>query len=382
MHNNNAKLRLIYRSSNSFRADVERRRIQFQRALAVLSLLLKSDHESAAEHLADPAVQAGEFSRFIEHHNLQLLLFSLLDGSPVRQVLPQEWLRELKNFSLSHWARQEKLLRELMQISTVFEAAGEDFVLLKGAYLATRFFGGIDRRLFFDLDLLVSRDKLPEAQCLLKRAGYARKSAVLFNEALTTYFTHAFDFAKDNVILDLHWALSANAAHRLDYNAIWRTRQTFVMNDRSFSVLSDEYEVVFSLISIFKDIERGAARLKAFVDLYFILKALEPRLNWHTFVENRRRERILRITVNVLALFLDLFDCRNQFVEIAQTVDWHRGLVTSFPSDQGRELLEASGGALSNKRWAADLYDCSRIHVFLWWLVSLPFRLAVHDHGR
>ncbi len=76
------------------------------------------------------------------------------------------------------------------------------------------------------------------------------------------------------------WALSANAAHRLDYNAICRQSQEFALRGRNFSVLSAEYEVVFSLISIFKYLERGAARLASFVDLYFILSALESRLDW------------------------------------------------------------------------------------------------------
>jgi hypothetical protein len=89
--------------------------------------------------------------------------------------LPQEYLRELKRFSLQQWARQETLVRELMAVATVFAAAGQESILVKGAYLATRFFGGIDRRPFFDLDLLVNRDKLPEAQRLMRGSGYTRK---------------------------------------------------------------------------------------------------------------------------------------------------------------------------------------------------------------
>jgi hypothetical protein len=222
---------------------------------------------------------------------------------------------------------------------------------------------------------------LPEAQQLLKDAGYERKSAILFNEALTTYFTHAFDYAKLGTTLDLHWALSANAAHRLDYNAIWRERQNFVLNNHNFLVLSDEYELVFSLVSIFKDLERGAARLKSFVDLYFILNALESKLDWDRFVENRRREKILGISINVLALFLDLFDCRERFPSVTQVVGREQALIKRVSAQDSAALLEASIGRLQNKLWTAEMYECSRLQLFLWWLISLPFRLAVHDHG-
>jgi hypothetical protein len=354
----------------------------FQQQLAILSLLLAGENDRAAEYLRGAADGAEAFIGFVERHNLQLQVFFLIDGSPMRQVLPQPWLRQLKSFTLSHWARQETLVREMVVIATVFAAAGEQFILLKGAYLARRFFGGIDRRPFFDIDLLVSKDRLSKAQGLLKSSGYVRKSAVLFNESLTTYFTHAFDFAKQKVTLDLHWTLSANAAHRLDYEAVWRQRQNFVLNNQSFSVLSDEYEVVFSLISIFKDLERGAARLKSFVDLYFILAALESRLDWNTFIENRKREKILTISINVLALFLDLLDCRERFAQVARSVAREQALVKRMSAEDTLVLLEAPLGALQNKLWTAGLYECSRLQLFLWWLVSLPFRIAVHEHSQ
>lgn len=354
----------------------------FQQHLEILSLLLKGEHDAAAGYLRRGASQTQGFTSFVERHNLQLLVFSLLAGSPVRQSLPQEYLRELKRFALQQWVRQETLVRELMQLSTLFAAAGQPFILLKGAYLATRFFGGIDRRPFYDLDLLISRDNLPAVEGLLRSSGYIRKSHILFNEAVTTYFTHAFDFAKSNFALDLHWRLSANAAHALDYAAIWRQRQEFALRDRNFFVLSDEYELVFSLISIFKDLERGAARLKSFVDLYFILSALSPRIDWEKFVENRRREKILRISVNVLALFLDLFDCRDRFPAVAQVVARERALVKRVSSEDAAAFLEASPGAWRNKLWAAGTYECSGVELFLWWLVSLPFRLAVHEPSK
>jgi hypothetical protein len=199
---------------------------------------------------------------------------------------------------------------------------------------------------------------------------------------LTCHFTHALDFVKPNIALDLHWALSANVAHAIDYNAVWFERQAFSLGKRECFVLSDEYEVVFSLISLFKDLERGAGRLKAFVDLYRILSTVDRNLDWTKFVENRRRERILSISMNMLALFLKLFDCTERFPHVADVVGRNRRLSGSVSCNDGMALLEASPGALKNKFWGASLYECSRTQVFLWWLGSLPFRLAVHERGK
>jgi hypothetical protein len=327
-------------------------------------------------------VELREFARFLNRHQLRLFALSLLAGSPVQKSLPQEWVDNLRMFSLRQWARQERLVRELEAISTLLTAAGHEFLLLKGPYLAIRFFGGMERREFYDLDILIRREDLPAVERLLLSSGYTRRSSVLLNEALTAYFTHALDFAKPGVRVDLHWLLSANAAHSLDYDAIWHQRQVFLLRNHPFSVLPAEYEVVFSLISIFKDLERGAACLKAFVDLYLILSVHSRRLDWPQFLENRKRERLLRVSVNMLALFLELFNCADRFPEVAAAVGREHGLVKRVSSEDIVALLEAAPGTLRNKLWASSIYECSRIHVLLWWGLSLPFRLAVHQPDK
>jgi Uncharacterised nucleotidyltransferase len=356
--------------------------VSFEKNLTLISFLLKGDHELAAKQLQKGFVKSREFAQFLQRHRLQLFVCSLLGGSPVQESLPREWVDELRIFSLRQWATQERLVKELEEISTLLAAAGHESILLKGPYWATRFFGSLHRREFSDLDILIRREDLPAVGRLLCSCGYMRKSTVLLNEALTARFTHALDFVKPNVALDLHWLLSANAGHSLNYDAIWQQRQAFVLRNQKFFVLPDEYEVVFSLISIFKDLERGVTCLKEFVDLYLILSKLCHRLDWGRFLENRKREGIEQITINVLALFLDLFDCADRFPEVARAVAREHRLIKRVSSEKVVALLEASPGALRNKLWAASIYECSRIHVFLWWLVSLPFRLTVHQPDK
>ena len=350
-----------------------------QQHLTLLSCLLKEDYGAFARQLRDGGAGLETFAQFISRHQLQLFVFSRLNGSPVRQCMPSQWLGSLRGAYLSRWAAQERLVRELVELSRLLTSNRNDFIVLKGPYVATRFLGSIDRRQFYDLDILIRIEELQAVERLLCDCGYKRRSTVLFSRSLTTRFTHALDFAKSNVALDLHWLLSANAAHSLDYNSIWRERQPFVLQNHTFYVLSDEYEVVFSLISIFKNLERGVARLKAFVDLYFILASVSQRINWEQFLANRKRERILGISLNVLSLFLNVFECADKFPELATVVDRNRNLLKSISSENIEGLFSASPGAFKNRLWATDLYDCSRTHVFLWWVVSLPFRLAVHE---
>ncbi len=357
-------------SVDPFRADV-----------ALLAQLIKGDHDAFAGVLGNDPERQARFAGLVAAHGLQPFVFSQLSRSPVRAALPRWWLDQLKAAYFTRWAEQERLVHGLVELCSIFEGRHE-LILLKGPYHALRFYGGMNRRQFADLDILIRRRDLPSVEKLLLENGYARKSNVVLTRGLTARFTHALDFVKPpHIAVDLHWSLSANAAHSIDYDAIWRERQTFVVRDRTFFVLADEHEIVFSLISIFKDLERGAARLRTFVDLYFMLLALHDGVDWRRFLEHRRPERLLGVSVSVLALFLDLFACADRFPALARAVASEHALLEGSLAEPA-DLLNAPEGALRNKLWAARYYECSRLHLFLWWLVSLPFRLAVHAPGR
>lgn len=343
--------------------------------VALLSRLIRGDHEAFAAPLVADEERVKRFAGFVGAHGLRTFVHCELAVSPVREILPKWWIDQLAQAHTTRAAAQERLTRDLDDLAARLDESGHAFLLLKGPYSATRFYGALDRREFADLDVLIERRNLARVERLLVDAGYTRKSRVIVNSALTSRFTHALDFVKEGAAVDLHWVLSANAAHALDYDAIWRDRQRFTVRGREYAVLSDEYEVVFSLISIFKDLERGAARLKALVDLRFILLALDARIDWPRFLENRRREKLHRVSVSVLALFLELFDCADRLPHVAAAVTSHR---LDSASVGAADLLSAPRGALRNKLWAAEYYECSRLQVFLWWLVSLPFRVAVH----
>lgn len=347
----------------------------FREDVALLSRLIRGEHEAFAAPLVADKERVKRFARFVGANGLRTFVHCELASSPVRATLPKWWIEQLEQTHATRAAAQERLAHELDDLAARLDRGRHEFILLKGPYSATRFYGALDRREFADLDVMIQRRDLGPVERLLLNAGYTRKSGVIVNSALTSRFTHALDFVKEGAAVDLHWVLSANAAHALDYDAIWRDRQRHTVRGREYAVLSDEYEVVFSLISIFKDVERGAARLKALVDLHFILLALDGRIDWQRFFENRRREKLHRVSMSVLALFLQLFPCADRLPHVAAAFARERlEGTTADPAD----LLTAPRGALRNKLWAAEYYECSRLQLFLWWLVSLPFRIAVH----
>ena len=343
--------------------------------LATLTCLVNGQFDDARERL-----QRGNpirFASFLREHHLHLCPFDAFIESVLFDLLPEEARESLQDARARQTAKQESVGAELMWVAALLEDAGEPFLLLKGPYLADRYYGAVQRRVFSDLDILIPRARLMPVEALLREHGFERRSTILLSTAVTTRVTHAFDYKKDQLALDLHWLLSAHPTFRLDYDAIWQQRQQYTLKAHQFAVLSDEYELVFNLLSLFRDLERGAARMKPFIDVYLILSALDARMDWDAFMARRRAEHVFGITSAVLDLLRAYLPCATQLGALTAA-----GVGPGDPPGAAMALLAARPGALSNKRWAMRAYDCSPAAAAMWWALSLPFRLAVYHPGK
>ena len=126
---------------------------------------------------------------------------ALPSGAPF--VLSDSYLDALRARAERQAVRTAAQIDALAHITDTFAAAGLSFILLKGPYLAARFYGDPAGREFVDLDLLVRRADRARASERLTSIGYARRSRVLGSEALTAWFVHAFDYADARTYLDL-----------------------------------------------------------------------------------------------------------------------------------------------------------------------------------
>jgi hypothetical protein len=350
--------------------------------LQILSLLLRDDPDAAAEVLDGDAGRTRAFIEFVSANHLRPYVRGIIEGTRLESAFPSRWLARLDEFSVAQLARKEGLVAELVELREAFAAADVDFILLKGPYLAERFFGGIDNRFFTDLDLFVHEERFDDVERLLATRGYRRRSTTLFGRRLTTPFVHALDFGRQGVMLDLHWSLSAHVSFRVSDADIWSDRREFVLRGVPFAVLSDEYEIVLHALSIFRDLERGIGRMKPFVDVFAVLRGVESSLDWAEFFERRRGERILKITANILAMTLELLACHDLFPTLVAALEREREQMRPDVAGSYAGLLRSSPGALHNKLWTSRVYDCPRAVAGAWWLVSLPFRLAVYRPGK
>lgn len=344
---------------------------------------LLNGNESLAASLVR-TVGPDSFASFVTDNKLEFHVSSLPSDSVLRRSFEPVRLLAIAKHCNDQRDRQSSLLTELWDLSDILDGAGIEFILLKGLYFAEAYYGGVENRFSWDLDVLVRPSDAAKVDRLLRRSGFFRRSAVILGRALTSRFTHAFDYGNERprFSIDLHWLLSRHPSFRVDGEALWASRQSYSLFDRRFNVLSFEYEIVSNALSTFRDIQRGAIRMRAFVDLYKLLEVADDRIDWERFLAKRREERIAAVTVNVLSLLLELLECRDCFPGAAAMVDRARDLRVELPVGGAAVLFEPGKAALPNRAWTSSVYECSRASVAAWWLVSLPFRLAVYRSGR
>ena len=309
---------------------------------------------------------------------LAVVLLRALEALPPGFSLSAERLDALESRRQRQAARAAALAVALHQLADAFSAGGLPFLLLKGPYLAARFYGDPAGREYYDLDLLVPAADRGRAWRVLGSSGFGRRSRTPGGARLASVFVHAFDFASGSANVDLHWSLTRQPSVRVDERALWADHETWEAGGRTFGVLSVRHEIVFHTLSLLRDIERGRPKAKNIVDLVQIAAALDVTLDWDDLFDAARGEGTFGPLVNVLALCLDVADARDAAPRLAAALERHAArLVRATPLEAPGHFAPARL-ALGNRWWAARAYDTSPAAWGLWWAVSLPFRRAVH----
>jgi hypothetical protein len=304
----------------------------------------------------------------VERHKLGPFLGQLLRQEQRRHISAET--QALINLSETRQADIADRCRSgFAAISDHFGRAGVPVVMLKGAALGKRLFGGAANRGYWDLDILVHERNRKTAGRLLEGLGYHRTATVPLSESLSALFTHGFDYESHDLKVDLHWCLSRVPGFRVDASAMMDRAVMFDVGGHDALVLNPEDELVFELISIFADIQRGGLRLQAFVDLHGLLGQL-PGMEWRNFFARCRMEGCEAACRAVLGVFFSTLALGHEFPNLVACL----GPIPSF--EESLAVISSLGGPGRAKLWAARYMSVSPITYAVWWALSLPFRTA------
>jgi hypothetical protein len=349
------------------------------RELRLVRAIIRGQRESAGSISGAPDFNWRALLDYADAQTVAASLFHAAQSHALMPLLPHDVLESLRKSFLSQYRWNSLLLARAAELEATFRRHGREVIFLKGLRLAHEFYGQFAARQVGDIDVLI-KDPLAvgEFEEMLRGLGYRRRSRILGSRALMSRFTHHVEFDGPFVPLDLHWVLRRHPSFALDYSAIWKERQLVEVRKVRFFALPIEYEMALQFLSIQNDVQLGVVRLKSFIDLYAILKRVASTLDCAPFLARRAEEGLLRMSINVLDLALEVLDCRDEFPALAESIARHRSKLVLADAAAKMDLFRGTGDALKRRMWALRLYETSAIRAFYWWGLSLPFRLAEH----
>lgn len=144
-------------------------------------------------------------------------------------------------FQRYHLARMLFLSDELRRVDALFAAHGIRLVAFKGAVLAAYLYGDLSQREYGDLDVIVPRHQVGEAERLLGSLGYSgpQRDAEFRHTFLA--FQQQYAFIRDDigVSIDLHWHFNGvHSPFPLQPADVWNDTAEVKLGDRQIATLS------------------------------------------------------------------------------------------------------------------------------------------------
>ena len=341
-----------------------------------------------------PDYDAEAFEAFLTHHNLLDWVAPVLASDRAKPLIPTAFREKLIEYQPTRRARNDELLRVSAEIRSALAEAGFGSLFLKGLYFGQRFYGDVNRRYQGDIDVLVRSAHFEAALQELARLGFDVTTNVDDGKPMAERLReirgrapakapHAVTVRRGATRLDLHWCLDSRSVQRMDEELLWRQRRRFSLSGHEFETLCDEHTLAFLLVSICGDLRRGACRAKHFLDLYLMLRELDPDVSWEDFCERRREQGMLELSVNVLAVFFSLWGCAAELPRVVAAVTPRLRLVELRDAAEALALMERPRGSAENRAWFRRVHPRSRPRFWAWRLTrDLPHTLTRLKRSR
>jgi hypothetical protein len=206
-----------------------------------LCLIARPDPDWAA---ARDALRAGldheELLRLATQHSVRpQLIAAYADAS--WEGVPAALRAEYDGFQRFHLARMLFLSGELHRAAELFARHELPLIAFKGASLAAFLYGDLSRREYGDLDILVPRDRVAEAERLLGSLGYSGPFGdAEFRHAFLA-FQQQYAFVRDDIgaSIDLHWHFNGiHSPFPLQPEDVWHDPAEVKIGDRRIATLS------------------------------------------------------------------------------------------------------------------------------------------------
>ena len=346
--------------------------MKFAREIQLLKTLAGADGHSLGRQFLARKIDLPSLASFLYEEQLDIYFLALMEDQRLLKLLPRTMREQLLWLRGDQQKRNRSLLETLSRLQSILAQAGVQTLQLKGLPLAQRYWGGVERRFCWDLDLLVRTRDRSRAIDALESAGYTTTSPALIPRKLVYRLSHAVEISKGDLPVDLHWSFRQRPGFAIDYDAVWARRERWHDGELDCDIPSAQDSLLIMLLGIAQDAERGHCRYRKLWDIYLWLQ-LERDFDWEAFCRRCGDEGVEVLCLNMLALTLLALDCEEGFPGLRSLLDSRKNMVSCSAADVSR-VLGRSRQHLANRLWFARLQQVPAWRYVGWWTLTAPMR--------
>ena len=227
---------------------------------------------------------------------LALLLYDRLRKIGNKELIPARVSDRLRDNYLSATARNMVMLHHAKGILEALKAQGIEVIVLKGLYLVEHVYPEIGLRTFSDLDLLVRRERLPDALAVMQGLCY-RLSTWYDPNVKNTDIKHLPPLEKaDAPTVELHWTiLEEDEPFTIDAGELWQ-RALPVTAAGVEALALDLEDLILHLSMHFTYQHRLRAGPRNLFDIAAVLQQNEGQVDWQKLARTAQKWGAQRVT--------------------------------------------------------------------------------------
>jgi hypothetical protein len=252
------------------------------------------------------AAEVAEILRQAGENGISSLLYHRLMTVAPTPELPPTAMDYLRNVAMQSAAQSLQISRELAEILGAFRQRGILAIALKGAHLGQIVYGNPAMRTMGDLDVMVRRDRLAEAERVLSDLGY-RPIHDPLELVDYTHHHHVRPLGKAQAVrIDLHWTIARpTAPFNVDLDGIWQRAVPARLAGVEALVLSPEDLLLHLCLHASFD-HQFRLGLRACWDILEVVQHYRNAIDWERLVQRARQWGVSRYVYLTLSVVREL----------------------------------------------------------------------------
>ena len=216
-----------------------------------------------------------------ETHQLRGFTYRLVADGPVASLAPAAVTERLREAYLGTAVRNALLFRQTQQFIKVLDERGIPVMLLKGLHLARFVYPEPALRNMADVDVMVPRDRLAEAEQVMIELGFGPLPRPNLEE-FCTKSNHLAKLVKaDAPVVELHWTIERpTAPFRIDLDGLWSRSRAAALDGTPVRLLSTEDLILHLTLHCSYHHQFDRSAMKGLVDLAAVVAGAKESLDW------------------------------------------------------------------------------------------------------